>query len=527
MMQTTIWAVLRKTIFADPKIYVLLLLFLLAFALSTYNLEYYPKTWFDEGWWLQIPRNLVQYGQYATLSSEGFRYYDTVVGTSPAFYLPIAVAFKIWGVGLLQARLVMVAFFLATCLLVYAVTRQLYGSRSALIALALFILVKPDDNFTSALLLGRQAMGEIPALCFLMAAAYFWIKSFDRWTNGSLVVSGIFLGLAMTTKAQFMLIVFPTLAVLAAIDRLYYKQRRYRHFLLPLTTSLGVVLLQYLFLLFVLGMENFSKYLSEFSAASGPQVRVLFSPAAVLAGLKFFLRSDYFIWVAPGLAYTFLLCAQRQPENIKPCFVWVFVGGWLIWFLVASIGWARYTFPALAASYILVAKLLDDLAGTVQLPLKRGVWRALAGEELVPIARAAGVLLIVIMLLLNSSKDVVQGIFATPDRSAQQFAAYLDTHVGKSEIIETWEWEIPFLTQGLDFHHPPTALLNSLIAHQYLGSPYDAKAYNFQQYGPTYIVVGPFAKWTILYPPDFLGQECTLAQSFGEYDLYRINTRRE
>ncbi len=527
MMQTIIRSVSRKTTLADPKTYVLLLLFLLALALSTYNLEYYPTPWFDEGWWLQIPKNWVQYGQYATLSSEGFRHYDTVVGTSPAFYLPIAVAFKIWGVGLLQARLVMVAFFLTTCLLVYAVTRKLYGSRSALIALALFILVKPDDNFTSALLLGRQVMAEIPALCFLMAAVYFWLKSFEHRTNGFLVLSGIFLGLAMTTKAQFLLIALPTLVVLAAIDRLYYKQHRYRYFLLPLMTSLGVILLQYLFLFFVLGTENFSKYLSEFSAASGPQVRVLFSPAAMLTGIKFFLRSDYFIWVVPGLAYTLLLCARKQPENIKPCFVWIFVGGWLIWFLVASIGWARYTFPALAVSYILVAKLLDDLTGSFQLPLKRGTWRVLAGEEIVPIARAVGVLLIVIMLLLNSSKEMMLGIFTTPDRSAQQFAAYLDTHVGKSEVIETWEWEIPFLTNGLDFHHPPTALLNSLIAYKNLGTPYDAKAYNFQQYGPTYVVVGPFAKWTGLYPPDFLEQECTLTQSFGEYDLYQVNTRQE
>jgi len=390
------------------------------------------------------------------------------------------------------------------------------------VALALFIAIRADDNFTSAVLLGRQVMAEIPALFFLMAAFYCWLMSFEQRTNLFLILAGIAFGLTMTTKSQFLLIVLPMLIAAGILDRLYYHQQRYRYFALPLVTSLGVILLQYLFVFLVIGPDNFSRYLSEFSAASGPQVRVLFSPVSMQTAIKFFLRSDYFIWVVPALAYGIFLCADKKPDNIKPGMLWIFVGGWLTWFLVASVGWARYTFPAIAVSYILAAKFFDDLAGLGTLSLRKAI-AASRSREIMPIARATSVILLLIALMLNSSADVIKGIFSTPERSGQEFAAYLDAHVGQGELIETWEWEIAFLTRGRDFHHPPTSLLNLLIAHINLGVPYDPQTYDFQHYGPVYVAVGPFAKWTGLYPAEFLRQECTLVKSIGEYDLYKVN----
>ena len=499
----------------------LLLLLLLALILGTYHLEYYPMTWFDEGWWLQVPRNLVQYGQYATRSSEGFRSYDTVVGASPAFYLPIALAFKIGGIGLAQARLVMVAYFLLTCLLLYAVARELYGWRVALVALALFILVKPDDGFTSALLLGRQVMAEVPALCFLMAGTLAWLRSFKGRTSLLLGLSGLFWGLAVTTKSQLLLGVLPMLAVLAALDGLYYRQRRYQHYVIPFIGVLVVMGLQYAFILAVNGPDAFSRYLTEFAEASGPQVRVLLSPVAMQTGLKFFLRSGYVVWLLPALLSAILGCVSRKAENIRSCLPWVFVSGWLAWFLVASVGWARYAFPALAVSYMLVARLLDDLAEWSAFSLSQ-IRHAIRTWDWASVVRPVSMMLLLVMLLLNSSRDVIKGIFSAPDSSPQQFAAYVQAHVGKDDLIETWEWGIAFLVGDHAFHHPPTSLLNALIAHENLGTPYDASAYDFQQYAPKYIIVGPFAEWTGLYPSAFL-EKCTLVVSIGQYSLFKVN----
>jgi hypothetical protein len=51
--------------------------------------------------------------------------------------------------------------------------------------------------------------------------------------------------------------------------------------------------------------------------------------------------------------------------------------------------------------------------------------------------------------------------------------------------------------------------------------------YDFEQHHPDYIINGPFSKWTGLYPPGYLSQECTLVVSIGEYDLYEVNTDEE
>jgi hypothetical protein len=48
--------------------------------------------------------------------------------------------------------------------------------------------------------------------------------------------------------------------------------------------------------------------------------------------------------------------------------------------------------------------------------------------------------------------------------------------------------------------------------------------YDFQRFDPDYLIVGRFAKWTGLYPTDFLEHKCTLVGSIGEYDLYRVNS---
>ena len=506
----------------DAYIWVALLLFLLAVVLSTYNLAYSPRPWFDEGWYLQIPKNLVLHGEYAPLSSEGFRVHDTIVGVSPLFYLPVAAVFKIWGVGLIQARAVIVVYFLVTCLLICAVGRKLYGPRAAVVAMALFILAQPDDTFTSAMLMGRQVMAEIPALCFLMAGVYAWLKAFDGHKNSFLILSGLFLGLAMKTKGQFLILVPSAFVALGVVDRLYYKERRYRHFVLPLATSAITLALQYLLVLFILGKETFATYLRGVAAASGPQVCLFLNPQAMQTAFKVLLRTELFVWVAAGLAYTALLALRKDREAIKQCFPWVFVAGWLTWFVFASVGWARYLLPAFAVSYLFVGKFLDDLAQFSSESLKRAVLALREGEG-ASLAKSIAVLLLVVLLLLNSSREVMKEIFRAPDDNAYQMAAYIDTHIEEEAVIETWEWEIAFLTHGQTYHHPPTELLNVLIAHANLGMPYDPRGYKFQQYTPTYILVGLFAKWTGSYPADFLDQHCTLVTSVGWYDLYEIN----
>ena len=80
---------------------------------ATVNLTRWPVPWFDEGIHLHVPKALVKFGAYADYSSEGLRHFGPTLAVGPTVMLPIAAAFAVLGVGLLQARVVMAAFFVA------------------------------------------------------------------------------------------------------------------------------------------------------------------------------------------------------------------------------------------------------------------------------------------------------------------------------------------------------------------------------------------------------------------------------
>jgi 4-amino-4-deoxy-L-arabinose transferase-like glycosyltransferase len=111
----------------------------LALFLALINLPYAPRTWFDEGSHLHVPKTLVQHGVYADISSEGYRYYGPTIGIGPTIMLPIALVFKLFGVGLLQGRLVIVAYLLIALVAFHALARRLHGSLVGLLALTLLL----------------------------------------------------------------------------------------------------------------------------------------------------------------------------------------------------------------------------------------------------------------------------------------------------------------------------------------------------------------------------------------------------
>lgn len=100
---------------------------LLVYFLVFHNLTRFPAPWFDSGSHLHVPKTLVKYGVYADISSEGFRYYGPTIGVGPTVMLPIAAAFKLFGIGLLQARLVMALYLLAAIYAFYRLVEHLGG----------------------------------------------------------------------------------------------------------------------------------------------------------------------------------------------------------------------------------------------------------------------------------------------------------------------------------------------------------------------------------------------------------------
>lgn len=524
-----------------PRVYEAILIALLGLgtlALGLYHLTAYPAPWFDERWYLHIARNLARYGQYAVLSSEGFRYDDTALAVAPTLYLPIALAFRLVGVGLLPARLVMVLYLLATVAALYLTARRLYGYPVAAAAAYLFLLQAEDDPFTATLYLGRQAMGEIPALLFFLLGTLAFLKAMrttapsdvarNRRLPPSAVVAGLLFGLAMATKLQYVFFIPPALLLTALVAHLWLRRPLWGPTLLALAVGLVTLAAWYGCLGLLVGPENLAAILRGLSAASSPQVRV-FSLSAIAQGAKFLLRSKFLVFGLPALLYGVILALRRDRRDVATLFLGAFILTGLGWYVVASIGWPRYTYPFLAVGNLFIAQLLYDLGDGFRLQPRptpsdfaATPSAAAGGGGGVRPLRAMAVLLLLLFLPLAGFRTIARDILSPPDSGYEAFTRAVQETVPPGKVIETWEWELTVVDEVHRYHLPPTPLLNDLIARVYFGASASPDDYPFLAFDPDYIAVGRFARWTGLYPPSVLDACCRRVIAVGEYELFIV-----
>lgn len=514
------WQALSRT-----QRYLLVVAWLVAAFLALFKLEYYPRTWFDEGENLQVPKNLVLYGQYALRSSEGFRVLDPALTTGPTVLLPIGLAFKAAGIGMLPARLVMAAYLLLAITVFYQLTNSLYGQRAALIALWLlvgFAGASPNNVFY----LGRMVMGDVPALFFFLAGALVWMKALSacgRRQMSRLAVSGLLMGLAMVTKNQYALVI-PSMVVLWAADRLYYKRLDWTCFVVPVVVGAACLLAWYATRFAILGPGAFADNLTDMRAVTATSVAV-FSPRKMLGNMARLARSGFLLLGAPSLAYTLRSPADEELGALKRGLLLVFITLWLAWYVFASVGWKRYYFAPLAVTLCFVGEFLSDLTRGFGQDLHR-LWTKLKQKKamLPPVSIWAMVGLLI--AVLHPLQQTAKALILADDRTPQEVALSLEERVPADMLVETWEWELGFFTD-FKFHFPPTSVLNAKTLAGSFGVPFPADGYDFREHEPAFLVSGPFSKSTGLYPDELLKEKCTLVESVGGYDLYDLRGCRQ
>lgn len=488
----------------------------LAVGLAVYNLGYYPVPWFDEGEHLRVAKTLVQYGQYGVWSADGIRYFGPTIGVGPTVLLPIALVFKVFGVGLVQGRLVMLAYLVAASVLYWLYARKLEKSGSFAWLSLLLLLAAPGIAFIN---LGRQGLGEIPACVFFLAGLLIWLSNSERsrpnlrdWT-----VAGLFFGLAAITKSNYGLLLPPALALAGLLNRFYYRQKQpgLAAFAVPFALTVGGLGGWYLVILIFLGGSDFATNFQLLRNASGGSAFV-FSVGRMASAWKFFLGPEaLFGLAAPGLIYACWRARQRTAESFRLVLPLVFCLVWFGWFLGASVGWPRYAFAPLLLCPLFTVKLLLDLPGLLSGWLNRAGWRR-------PLTLLAGLLLAGLI-----GGGLLSQIPATlkVDDSAQKMAAYLNQNVDKQSVVETWESEMGFLTDH-SYHYPPPELLDKAVRLKWLGGtgPSLPEIYQPEKLQPGYLIVGQFGRWNGLYSPDLLAARYQLVISYGEYSLYkRVN----
>jgi dolichol-phosphate mannosyltransferase len=193
-----------KTVFAGLAV----TLFLFAAFAATYKITESPSVWYDEGIYMQLASNIAHQGV------SGLRVSPSEVIKVPQLTVgypltgPLALVFKIWGDGVLQARLLMVLFILLFVASSYALVRRISGSMMALWALALLVSFAPLYGN------GKSVLGEVPGLLFTILALLFLEYAKTAYAPKLWVIlAGLSAGLAAATKPYFLIV--PVAVVIA------------------------------------------------------------------------------------------------------------------------------------------------------------------------------------------------------------------------------------------------------------------------------------------------------------------------
>lgn len=487
--------------------------------LALYNLTNYPLTWFDEGSHLHVPKTLVRFGVYADYSSEGFRHYGPTIGVGPTVMLPIAGVFQLFGIGLLQARLVMALYLLAAIYAFYRLAQVLGGNRFAWVATVLVA----TSRGVALLLWGRQVLGEVPGFFFIAAGLALWFARWERSKWWQLIVVGVLLGLAMVTKYQYLLFLAPTLLISWVANLVYYRSAPQRVFLVPGIVAAACFALWQVYTIVYLGPATAAENWAILRRQSAGAAMVL-SPDLMQKSLSVLVSIPVYLGsLLPALIYGVSLALPRRREGQQWGVLLVLVAVNLGWYVLASIGWWRYAFLGLVISSLFVARFFHDLTGGFALGWKELWDQVCNGGRLAHSAwlRSAMLVWLVLMVVLDLGQSVVE-IVHPAYNAPRAMAAYLDENVPEDVLVETWEPEMGFLTDH-NYHFPPAQLLTDAVSQAHLGGQPVSQLYDFvQTERPAYVLVGEFGRGVALYPRDVLSAHYELETHIGGYELYSL-----
>jgi hypothetical protein len=488
--------------------------------LAFYNLKNNPATWHDEGSNLSLAKALASDGVYAVRSSDGFQTYGAVQSIGPTVVLPVTLAFKLLGVGLVPGRIVASLYLLLALLAFIWLGRGLYGRGAA----ALAVLLLLGSAAPRILFYGRQVLGEVPALAFFLGGFLLWFRSARLQQNRYAVFAGLLIGAAMVTKSYFVPFTVLTISVMAVLDRFYYRQQRLAGLLVMGGVGLACVAVWFGWQVTYFGLATFRENLGKLGelarATSG------FRLGSAFQALKFLLGSEggyfYYFWGIPAIAYAGLLSLRRDLTGFSTAFLTVFTCAWFAWWALWFLPIKHYALVPAAITALLVGKLWYDLAEGLRAPWS-AVWQevrqAKPGRACINVAT---LLLFGIMITYSLQARIRPDILAS-SLGSQRVAEYLNEHVDRGAVVETWERELAILTEHT-FHFPDQSFLTEAHADDFRGGMFGPEY--FERIKPAYLIVGWYARWGAggfdVYDMDFVHQSGNLVASIDEYEIYRM-----
>ncbi len=492
------------------------LLILSMLIMGAFELEITPPPWWDEGWTLCVARQWVETGHYGCLL-KGQAAPPLLAGHFPVV-ASIAAGFRLFGIGIWQARLVELLYAFSALGLLYYLTAELYNRKVAVGTLVL-VLFLPAGWEMHPLIIGRQVLGEMPMVCFLLAG-FVCLLSVERhraWWVGAVG----FWGLALFTKLQ----VRPFWMLSLAVPILLSLWRREW----GLAKLLGSAAAGSWAVYILLGWLK-SMVLQGHTMAMPPMKGLLQVSAIVLVPM---VRLEALVFTVThlmpticGLAYAaggmVTRWSGQAPIGLIDAVRTVlltFSLGWYGWFVALSLGGERYAFPLwfLAAPFI-AALLCEWSQGYDIRALGRSIGSLIrtrqAGSVQIRQLSAVGLAVVIVGMAVQARYD----FRGREDGSAfHQAVEFLQSRVPTDALIETYESELLFLLPG-PYHYPPAELDVGVIKKGW--EPALSLSYDALGADPDFVVVGEFGRRAGIYKTVVETGQVRLLAQIGRYQIY-------
>ncbi|MBU4357503.1 MAG: glycosyltransferase family 39 protein [Desulfobacterales bacterium] len=472
---------------------------------SFYNLANYPTIWWDEAIFSEAAANLVQHGRYAftVQSPNQLVDFDFRISAGPAVILPVALAYKLFGVSLVSGRLVAGAYLVLTFLALFLGARRLWGPVTALLAVALAFLG------TDVFYWGRSVLGDIPALGLFLCATCFLIRGLESRSLWPLFLGGIFVGLAFNAKEFYGLAGLPPLVVLA--QQHWRDKRRLIGSVLAFVVGAALPPLAYLALKAVI-LGSLTGAIFHFLEQKKLLCHEFVTPLTIgriyPESFLFLLQNPLFWLGCLGVGW---IWRKETPSPGVKLWIWNF----FLWsgVYLTAVYWHRFALPGLflacpLAAYFIV-KVATRLTAKVFAPPPRWLAPGIIAAVLVLFSPVGG---------LDYFKEVLVCQGSAPARLVQ----YLRTHVPTSCLIETPEYELAFLDDDHRIHHMPSYFFVESTPDRVVLLNPRKQPYEFNRVGADILILGSFGKSVFkqVYPPALINQEWRRVAQVEYYDIY-------
>lgn len=466
------------------------------------RLETIPSAWFDEGYKMNAAYTLAAHGVYGTYTLDGFVPFDPGTSSGPVDLGLTALAFRVFGVGLVQARLVSVLFGLLGAYALYRLAVHVYGRDAAWIVTGVAVLFLPLGA-TNFVLMSRQVLSEAAAVGLILWGLYLWLSRLECPSGWCSVLAGLLIGAGLLSKTQIAVPLIPALLLVIGLRAFWFRK-------LPIRESLILVSV-----LLVIGA-----WMLIGSVLTPPDIRVQNSRllldairSNLLTGLfgSTLTTSAEVIAVLMAISGLYAVRHLRRPNRLPTAAVQaeftigIIILFTMVWYALLSVGWPRYSYFGLILAAWVAGGIVWRLVGWIKTRWSLPRWLPAAA-------------ILAFLFIWNARPLLVE----RPSDGLNETAAYVRQMIPAGAVIETWDWQLDVFMGNLErIHHPPQEYLFQAIrqfSHDQV--PFDLP-YDVLQANPDYLIIGPFAEWASIYSLDQVRAHFVQVEQFGSYTIFQ------